>query len=348
MQIHLEIIFHQSNYQVRAINSYRPLKSSGFNIPDSILIRFCDIADWNDLSSEAYDKLFRHLKVFKKQLTDDLTSISGTTQLPGGFFPEARMFAIPATEANLFIEKLESAMTWCQTAFNIHLHINKLNLIALLDSLSDKNYLSQEKIAELSLLTSKASMGTSGVNVSDSLYPADKISNQQKKIAYLFNINGYEYTIERNRPINEVEQSYLRRILTYFPNASKEDWQTAFLDNWEIGYPPLLLKIATTAFDQHGNTCLGIAAEDGKSIDAMNKLIAMGADSTIIAYQNKSIEEYARERGFMTAAQIINTHCATTQSNAAEGIVRFSGIYSPLRKDSSNSEVVTANKNLAI
>lgn len=80
--------------------------------------------------------------------------------------------------------------------------------------------------------------------------------------------------IDRELTINEILK--LNIILKSFPHASDNNWPNKF-KNLDISlYPKELLSIAANAYDRHGNTMLGVAAEKGE-IEAVQRLIKLGA-----------------------------------------------------------------------
>ena len=83
--------------------------------------------------------------------------------------------------------------------------------------------------------------------------------------------------------LTNAEQEQLRHMLSNFPHHVDPDWHEKFLRlNCNL-YNEDLQKIAANAFDGHGNTVLAVACARGKPIEAVQKLINMGANLDTIA-----------------------------------------------------------------
>lgn len=104
--------------------------------------------------------------------------------------------------------------------------------------------------------------------------------NKLKKLdikRYPFDTDGYKHYVDTNQIISTDEYGILRSLLASFPHASNGKWIDAFakLDVKEISKK--LIILAANAYDYHGNTVLGVAAETGQ-VDPVRRLIEMGAE----------------------------------------------------------------------
>jgi len=196
-----------------------------------------------------------------------------------------------------------------------------------------------------------------------------------------FNIEGYLYYIMDEREFSEEELCIIEKILQNFPHASKSQASiNRFLEFLPNEFPVHILAIAANAYDGYGNTMLGVACEYGYSVEAVQKLIDMGADlntpdhnmkklplhwainnkmsfrdkdsyeavevvscllnngakTNITCYQNMTPFEYAKSRGFIAAAHLIE-NCANNRS----GNISESERSSALASNSLFSENVT-------
>lgn len=101
--------------------------------------------------------------------------------------------------------------------------------------------------------------------------------------------NNRSHYIISNRDFTHIEIEQLNQILTEFPHASeylghylqpwkdRQHWVYRFMGLDLSKYSSDLLCIAANAYDSCGNTMLGVAAEYGKSVAAVQKLIDLGA-----------------------------------------------------------------------
>ena len=170
---------------------------------------------------------------------------------------------------------------------------------------------------------------------------------------YNFNIEGYGYYIDSEVELSEEDLCKIQEIISSFPHATKsKESINKFLEFSADQTPKHILAITANAFDSYGNTMLGVACEYGYSVDAVQKLINMGANldtpdhnmnklalhwaicnkksfkeqssveavavvqcllqngakTDIRCYQNKTPLEYARSRGFIAAANLIESY----------------------------------------
>jgi len=95
---------------------------------------------------------------------------------------------------------------------------------------------------------------------------------------YDFNNSGYKHYIVTNQELREDELELLGQLLASFPNASNRDWANAFAKLNIEKIPKKILILAANAYDTCGNTVLGVAAEYGKQVEAVQRLIDMGAN----------------------------------------------------------------------
>lgn len=113
------------------------------------------------------------------------------------------------------------------------------------------------------------------------------IVKKQKLIRYDF-VDDKEYppqfshSIQVPQELSKDQLEILHTLLASFPCASSYlvTWPKDFLALNVDTVPKDLLQIAANAYDQHGNTMLGVACEYGKegAVEAIERLIAMGAD----------------------------------------------------------------------
>ncbi|CZH48774.1 Ankyrin repeats (3 copies) [Legionella pneumophila] len=188
---------------------------------------------------------------------------------------------------------------------------------------------------------------------------------------YQFKIKGYGYYIDAEQNFDEHDLCVIEKILHYFPHASKSrESIEKFLEFSLKDIPNYLLPIVANAFDSYGNTMLGIACEYGYSVEAVQKLIDMGANlnapdhnmsklplhwainnkmsfmdmesydavkvvecllkngakTDITCYQNSTPLEYAKSRGFIAAASIIETYAFKSQSKTITSL-SITGIF---------------------
>lgn len=118
---------------------------------------------------------------------------------------------------------------------------------------------------------------------SDFFISIDGESDHKKKPFQYEFFDGYlRRYIKSDRELREEEQEQLRVILVSFPHAStsnKDDgWKDKFSSLDFTGIPRNLLYIAANAYDSYGNTMLGVACEFGYSVEAVQRLIDIGAD----------------------------------------------------------------------
>ncbi len=73
-------------------------------------------------------------------------------------------------------------------------------------------------------------------------------------------------------------EKILGSLLSDFPDVDDNDWFERFMRLDTMRHCDEFLKMAANAYDNYGNTMLGIAAEDGRSVEAVQRLIDMGAD----------------------------------------------------------------------
>jgi len=169
-------------------------------------------------------------------------------------------------------------------------------------------------------------------------------------LRYDFKNNGYEHYIKTNQKISEIELKTLGQILASFPHADNRDWPINFAQFKSDEISKKLLLLVANAYDCFGNTMLGIAAENGQHIEALQRLIDMGANidmpddnmnklplhwainnklscrdqksfeavkvvkclldngarTDITCYQGKTPFEYAKNRGFKAAANLLS------------------------------------------
>ncbi|MGX6642782.1 ankyrin repeat domain-containing protein [Legionella pneumophila] len=189
---------------------------------------------------------------------------------------------------------------------------------------------------------------------------------------YQFKIKGYGYYIDTEQNLTESELCEIEKILHNFPHASKSrESIEQFLEFSLKDIPYYLLPIVANAFDSFGNTMLGIACEYGYSVEAVQKLIDLGANLNapdhnmsklplhwainnkvsfmdkesydavkvvecllkngarrdITCYQNSTPLEYAKSRGFIAAASLIETYPFKSQSKTITSLP-IMGIFS--------------------
>lgn len=103
---------------------------------------------------------------------------------------------------------------------------------------------------------------------------------------YHFNNNGYKHFIVTPYELSEDEQRALNQILKSFPHGDKSDcWPEQFSTMNTEQIPRKLLLLAANAYDEFGNTMLGVAAEYGE-VSAVQRLIDMGAAVDAIGKRN--------------------------------------------------------------
>lgn len=100
----------------------------------------------------------------------------------------------------------------------------------------------------------------------------------KEMLRYNFKNNGYEHYVKTNQKMSEIELKTLGQILASFPHADNRDWPKNLAKFKSDEIPKKLLLLAANAYDCFGNTVLGIAAENGRHVDALQRLIDMGAN----------------------------------------------------------------------
>ncbi|HEN5493294.1 TPA: ankyrin repeat domain-containing protein, partial [Legionella pneumophila] len=189
------------------------------------------------------------------------------------------------------------------------------------------------------------------------------------------------------------ELSMIEKVLHNFPHASKsKESIEKFLAFSPNDIPSYILTIAANAFDSYGNTMLGVACEYGYSIEAVQKLIDMGANlnapdhnmgklplhwainnkksfmamdsleavkvvecllqngakTDIACYQNSTPIEYAKSRGFVAAASLIESYTFKSQSKATTtlsimGIFSQTSLKQPVEQGEVNINISSIN-----
>src|SRR3990167_3472385 len=112
------------------------------------------------------------------------------------------------------------------------------------------------------------------------VHPTQKTESCRPKIRYFLNANTQtKHYVESDQPLNEEELKILAQLLLSFPHAGAENnWPQKFSKVDLTNAPEKLLKLAVNAYDDFGNTVLGVAAEYGYDVPALQKLVSMGAD----------------------------------------------------------------------
>ncbi len=97
---------------------------------------------------------------------------------------------------------------------------------------------------------------------------------------YSFNNDARtNHYIVTNETLDKKELETLAQLLLSFPHAANTStWPEAFRALDLTHTPKKLLKLAANAYDQFGNTVLGVVAEYGNDLSALQKLVSMGAD----------------------------------------------------------------------
>lgn len=137
----------------------------------------------------------------------------------------------------------------------------------------------------------------------DSKLPADcdrfsidgmpkKLLENRKTKKYGFKVEGdisyYRYYIVSKEVISVEDLQKIEVVLASFPHASKSRASIEkFLEFSLNEIPKHILSIAANAFDSHGNTMLGVACEYGYSVEAVQKLMDMGANLNTIDCDSK-------------------------------------------------------------
>lgn len=94
---------------------------------------------------------------------------------------------------------------------------------------------------------------------------------------YHFNKNSHYIITDQVLTAEELQQ--LGQLLESFPHAGRTDeWPDKFAKLNLDAFPAKLVHLAANAYDRFGNTVLGVAAEYGKSVEAVQQLIDIGAD----------------------------------------------------------------------
>lgn len=97
-------------------------------------------------------------------------------------------------------------------------------------------------------------------------------------MTYKYKLNNGSHYIEIDHPLEEKERNILSQILSFFPHCGDSEWIKKFSSlEYEL-FDAKLLKIAANAYDSNGNTVLGVACENGKSVASVQRLIDFGAN----------------------------------------------------------------------
>lgn len=97
-------------------------------------------------------------------------------------------------------------------------------------------------------------------------------------MTYKYKLNNGSHYVEIDHILQEEEQNVLSHILSFFPHCGDSKWIQKFASLQFELFDAKLLKIAANAYDSKGNTVLGVACENGKSVAAVQKLIDLGAN----------------------------------------------------------------------
>lgn len=114
-------------------------------------------------------------------------------------------------------------------------------------------------------------------------------STKKQKFSGTIKINAHHIKGDFN--ISEKDMIILSDILKSMPLATcTGEWKDKFLsEKFENTYPRNLLNIASNAYDEYGNTMLGVATEYG-SVESMQRLISFGANlNTPDGYNRKPL-----------------------------------------------------------
>ncbi|STX55607.1 Ankyrin repeats (3 copies) [Legionella beliardensis] len=98
---------------------------------------------------------------------------------------------------------------------------------------------------------------------------------------YKYILNNDSHYVEVDHILQEEEQDVLSHILSFFPHCGDSRWIQRFTSLQFELFDTKLLKIAANAYDSNGNTVLGVACENGKSVAVVQKLIDLGANLNI-------------------------------------------------------------------
>ena len=101
--------------------------------------------------------------------------------------------------------------------------------------------------------------------------------HKMKETKYNFSSGSCKHYIVTNQNLSEEERELLGHFLASFPHAGNNDWPNTFAKIDVEKLPKKLLHLAANAYDDYGNTVLGVAAEYGKQVEAVQRLIDMGA-----------------------------------------------------------------------
>ena len=95
---------------------------------------------------------------------------------------------------------------------------------------------------------------------------------------YSFSTHGNGFYILTENKISEAQQTSLRQIFKSFPHTNNpRDSIQKFIRTDFSCFDKQLVELAANAYDHYHNTVLGITCEDGYSVDAVQKLIGLGA-----------------------------------------------------------------------
>jgi hypothetical protein len=108
--------------------------------------------------------------------------------------------------------------------------------------------------------------------------PKVKLPPSSEILRYDFKHNTHSYYINTNQNLSAMELKILGLVLASFPHVNNHDWPKAFAEFKSNGIPKKILLLAANAYDFYGNTMLGVAAENGNHVKAVQRLIDMGAD----------------------------------------------------------------------
>jgi hypothetical protein len=100
----------------------------------------------------------------------------------------------------------------------------------------------------------------------------------ERKMTYKYKLNNDSHYVEIDLILQEEEQNVLSHILSFFPHCGDSGWIQKFASLQFELFDTKLLKIAANAYDNNGNTVLGVACENGKSVATVQKLIDLGAN----------------------------------------------------------------------
>lgn len=119
----------------------------------------------------------------------------------------------------------------------------------------------------------------------------DKDNTRNSMFRNLEKIKTYTYTFGRAKyfietvELTQDEEKILGEILPSFPHMNL-NWPETFAAFNSDNIPPKLLSLAANAYGNN-NTMLGIVAEEGRHVEALQRLINMGANVNAIDKDGK-------------------------------------------------------------